>query len=53
MEVVGWRLKRKGTYAYTELIHAVVQQKLTQHCKAIILQFKKKKERDPTYKFLT
>ena len=41
MEVVGWRLKRKGTHAYTELIHAVVQQKLTQHCKAIIFQFKK------------
>ena len=29
---------------YTELIHVVVQQKLTQHCKAVILQFKKKKK---------
>ena len=25
-------------YVYIELIHFVVQQKLTQHCKAIILQ---------------
>ena len=41
MGVVGWRLKKEGSYAYTELIHAVVQQKLTQHCKAIVLQFKK------------
>ena len=27
-----------GTYVYVQLIHFVVQQKLTQHCKAIILQ---------------
>ena len=27
-----------GIYAYIQLIHFVVQQKLTQHCKAIILQ---------------
>ena len=27
-----------GIYAYMELIHFVVQQKLTQNCKAIILQ---------------
>ena len=33
-------LKREGIYAYIELIHAVIQQKLTQHCKAIILQLK-------------
>ena len=26
------------TYVYIQLIHFVVQQKLTQHCKAIILQ---------------
>ena len=25
-------------YVYVELIHFVIQQKLTQHCKAIILQ---------------
>ena len=27
-----------GIYVYIWLIHFVVQQKLTQHCKAIILQ---------------
>ena len=27
-----------GIYVYLQLIHFVVQQKLTQHCKAIILQ---------------
>ena len=27
-----------GIYVYMKLIHFVVQQKLTQHCKAIILQ---------------
>ena len=27
-----------GIYVYIQLIHFVVQQKLTQHCKAIILQ---------------
>ena len=26
-----------GIYVYVELIHFVIQQKLTQHCKAIIL----------------
>ena len=42
----GWdggvegRLKREGTHVYLRLIHVVVQQKLTQHCKAIILQSK-------------
>ena len=29
-----------GTYVYLQLIHIVVQQKPTQHCKAIILQLK-------------
>ena len=38
---VGGMLKRKRIYVYTQLIHIVVQQKLTQHCKEIILQFKK------------
>ena len=42
------RLKREGICVYTQLIHTLVQQKLTQHCKAMILQFKnntkKKKE---------
>ena len=27
-----------GIYVYIQLIHFVIQQKLTQHCKAIILQ---------------
>ena len=37
---VGRRFKRQGTYAHVWLIHIVVQQKATQHCKAIILQLK-------------
>ena len=35
---VGGRSKREGIYVYIELIHFIVQQKLTQHCEAIILQ---------------
>ena len=27
-----------GIYVYVQLIHFVIKQKLTQHCKAIILQ---------------
>lgn len=34
------RLKRKGIYLYTWMIDDV-QEKLMQHCKAIILQLKK------------
>ena len=38
----GWgRSKREGIYVYIGLIHFVVQQKLTQHCKAIIPQLNK------------
>jgi len=38
MEVnMGGRLKREETYGYMQLIHVVVWQKPTQHCKAIIL----------------
>ena len=29
---------RKGIYVHTELIHCIVPQKLTQHCKSIIRQ---------------
>ena len=36
------RFKRKGIYVYIQLIHVAVQQKLTQHCKAIMLQLKNK-----------
>ena len=35
---VEGRLKRKGIHVYIELIHIVVREKLTQHCKAIMLQ---------------
>ena len=41
----GWegeRSKREGIYVYIWLLHFVVQQKLTSHCKAMILQLKKK-----------
>ena len=30
-------LQKEGVYVYAWLIHFAVQQKLTQHCKAIIL----------------
>ena len=40
---VGERCKREEIQVYIQLIHFIVQKKLTQHCKAIILQFKKKK----------
>ena len=36
----GERLKREVIYIYLKLIHVVVQQKLTQYCKANILQLK-------------
>ena len=35
---VGGRSKREGIYVYISLIHFTVEQKLTQHDKAIILQ---------------
>ena len=35
---MGGRLKRERKYVYIQLIYFVVQQKLTQHCKAIIQQ---------------
>ena len=38
---VGGRLTRKGIYVYLQLIYDAIQQKTTQHCKAIILQLKK------------
>ena len=39
----GGRLKREGPCVYTRLSHVVVQQKLTQHCEAVTLQFLKNK----------
>ena len=35
------RSKREAIHVHIELIHFTVQQKLTQHCKAIILQKQK------------
>ena len=39
-------LKRERIYAYIELIHLVVCQKLTQHCKAVILKKRKRVNRE-------
>ena len=41
---MGERFKREGIHVYIRLIHFVVPQKLTQHCKAIILQLKEKRK---------
>ena len=40
----GGRPKREVMYVYLWMIHAIVWQKPTQHCKAIIRQLKKKKK---------
>ena len=44
---MGWEMggmfKREVTFVYLLLIHVDVWQKLTQYCKAIILQLKKKR----------
>ena len=39
---VGRRFRRKGTWVYLWLTHTAIRQKPTEHCKAIILQLKKK-----------
>ena len=49
---VGRRLQREGMYVYVQLIHFVVQQKLTQHCKAIIFHSRKKELNMPFEKWL-
>ena len=41
-EGMGETHKREGIFGYLRPIHAVVQQKRIQHCKAIILQFQNK-----------
>ena len=38
--VVGGMFKREVIYVCLELIHIVIQQKLTQHCKTIIFHLK-------------
>ena len=52
---VGGRFKREGTYVYLWLIHVAIWKKLTQYCKAIILQLKinklKKKQKKYRAKF--
>ena len=40
---MGGKLKGEGIYVYLWVIHVEVWQKTTKFCKAIILQFKKKK----------
>jgi len=42
--VVGRRCKREGIYVYFGLIHTVVWQKPTKHCKTIIPQLKRKEK---------
>ena len=41
----GGRLEREGIYAYLQMIHAALLQKLTQDCKAIGLHSGKKNGR--------
>ena len=43
---VGGRFKRQGTYVYPWLIHVDVWQKLTRYCRAIIFQFKIKRNNE-------
>lgn len=43
--MVGGRLKRVGVYVYIELTHVAVQQNLTLHYEAIILELKNKEVR--------
>lgn len=38
---MGRKVKREGVYVYILLIRVIVQQKLIQHCIAIILQLKR------------
>ena len=40
----GGRFKMEGTYVYLWLIHVDIWQRPTQHCKAIIFQFKNYKK---------
>ena len=42
---MGRTSQREGIYVHVELIHAVIQQRLTQHCKALILQLKINKDK--------
>ena len=44
MGAEGRRFQKEGIYVYIYLVHFNVKQTLTQHYKAIILQFKKTKQ---------
>ena len=52
---MGWgmeeSLKGEGTRVYLWLIHVIVRQKPTQHCKAIILQLKINFKKDSDFCF--
>ena len=50
---MGGRSKRDGMYVNIQLIHVVVQQKSTEHGKAIIFQLKKRFIRVTTSFFLS
>ena len=39
MEEVEGRPRRQRIYVYMQMIHEAVQQKVTEHCKAPLLQF--------------
>lgn len=41
---VADRLQEEGIYVYVQLTHCAAWQKLTQHCKATVLQLKRKKD---------
>ena len=51
VEVGGKEAKGGGDVVYLQLIHVVIQQKLTQCHKAIILQFKKKEKKSEARAF--
>ena len=63
-DLEGWDEDRDGeevqegrdifyVYIYMYMIYFVVQQKLTQHCKAVILQFKRTKSQESQERALT
>ena len=41
MTVVITKFQKQWIYIHVWLVHFAIQQKLTQHCKSTILQFKK------------
>ena len=51
---MGWEgeAQEEGTCVYFWLILVIVQQRLTQHCHAIILQLKKERDTHTMYKLV-